>query len=36
MVDTLVAKSCTPCKGGIPPLTEGEADAFTNRFRSGS
>ena len=28
MVETLVAKSCTPCKGGIPPLTEGEAQTF--------
>ena len=25
MVETLTEKSCTPCKGGIPPLTEGEA-----------
>ena len=28
MIETLVAKSCTPCKGGIPPLTEGEAQSF--------
>ena len=21
MIDTLVAKTCTPCRGGIPPLT---------------
>jgi 4a-hydroxytetrahydrobiopterin dehydratase len=28
MVETLVGKSCTPCKGGIPPLTEGEAQSF--------
>ena len=28
MVETLVAKSCTPCKGGIPSLTEGEAQSF--------
>ena len=28
MVETLVRTSCTPCKGGIPPLTEGEAKTF--------
>ena len=28
MVDTLVGKSCTPCKGGIPPLTAQEAERF--------
>jgi 4a-hydroxytetrahydrobiopterin dehydratase len=28
MVETLDAKSCTPCKGGIPPLTEGEAQTL--------
>ena len=28
MVATLVAKSCTPCKGGIPPLTTEEAERF--------
>jgi len=28
MVETLVEKSCTPCKGGMPPLTEGEAQSF--------
>jgi 4a-hydroxytetrahydrobiopterin dehydratase len=28
MVETLVDKFCTPCKGGIPPLTEGEAETF--------
>ena len=27
MVDTLVGKTCTPCKGGIPPLTPEEAEA---------
>jgi len=26
MVDTLVGKTCTPCKGGIPPLTPQEAE----------
>ena len=28
MVETLTQKACTPCKGGIPPLTEGEAKAL--------
>jgi 4a-hydroxytetrahydrobiopterin dehydratase len=26
MADTLVGKTCTPCKGGIPPLTLLEAE----------
>ena len=26
MVDTLAAKTCTPCKGGIPPLPLQEAE----------
>jgi len=25
---TLADKSCTPCRGGIPPLTEAEAAAY--------
>ena len=28
MIDTLVAKTCTPCRGGIPPLTPQEAEHF--------
>ena len=28
MIDTLVAKTCTPCRGGIPPLTPQEAERF--------
>ncbi len=28
MVETLIEKTCTPCKGGIPPLTAGEAQTF--------
>ena len=28
MVDTLVTKTCTPCRGGIPPLTPQEAERF--------
>jgi len=26
MADTLTAKSCTPCKGGVAPLTHEEAE----------
>lgn len=28
MTETLVTKSCTPCRGGIPPLTPQEAKDF--------
>jgi len=28
MAGTFVGKSCTPCKGGIPPLTRQEAERF--------
>jgi 4a-hydroxytetrahydrobiopterin dehydratase len=28
MVDTLVGKTCTPCKGGVAPLTSQEAERF--------
>ena len=28
MPDTLAAKSCTPCRGGIPPLSIEEAERF--------
>lgn len=28
MVDTLVDKRCTPCKGGVSPLTPQEAEGF--------
>jgi 4a-hydroxytetrahydrobiopterin dehydratase len=28
MADTLAAKTCTPCKGGIPPLTPQQAEDF--------
>jgi 4a-hydroxytetrahydrobiopterin dehydratase len=28
MPGTLAEKSCTPCRGGIPPLTEQEAAAY--------
>ena len=28
MPNTLAAKSCTPCRGGIPPLTIEEAQGY--------
>lgn len=28
MVDTLEGKTCTPCKGGIPPLSPQEAEGL--------
>ena len=28
MTDELVDKTCTPCRGGIPPLTRPEAENF--------
>jgi hypothetical protein len=28
MADTLAAKTCSPCKGGIPPLTPQQAEGF--------
>ncbi|MBS0640592.1 MAG: 4a-hydroxytetrahydrobiopterin dehydratase [Acetobacteraceae bacterium] len=28
MAEMLVEKSCTPCRGGIPPLTSDEAEAL--------
>jgi hypothetical protein len=31
MTETLAEKTCTPCRGGIPPLTREEAE----RFRDG-
>jgi 4a-hydroxytetrahydrobiopterin dehydratase len=31
MADTLVGKSCTPCKAGIPPLTPEAAERFHQR-----
>ena len=29
--DQLVSKSCTPCRGGIPPLTPDEAKAHLHQ-----
>lgn len=31
MADTLVGKTCTPCKGGIPPLTSQEAERLNSQ-----
>jgi 4a-hydroxytetrahydrobiopterin dehydratase len=28
MSETLVSKTCTPCRGGIPPLTHEQAQLF--------
>jgi 4a-hydroxytetrahydrobiopterin dehydratase len=28
MTETLVIKTCTPCRGGIPPLTREQAELF--------
>ena len=28
MTETLAEKTCTPCRGGIPPLTHEEAERF--------
>jgi 4a-hydroxytetrahydrobiopterin dehydratase len=29
MTETLAEKKCTPCRGGIPPLTHEEAERFS-------
>jgi 4a-hydroxytetrahydrobiopterin dehydratase len=28
MAEALIEKTCTPCRGGVPPLTREEAEAF--------
>src|SRR5260370_37685717 len=28
MSETLVSKTCTPCRGGVPPLTREQAELF--------
>lgn len=30
MSDHLASKACTPCRGGIPPLTRAEAEGYLN------
>ena len=32
MADTLAAKTCTPCKGGIPPLTLEQVQDFQRQI----
>ena len=29
MSDNLLSKTCTPCRGGVPPLTRTEAEAYS-------
>ena len=36
MQTNLAEKSCTPCRGGVPPLTPEEAEAIAGRPRSGA
>jgi 4a-hydroxytetrahydrobiopterin dehydratase len=31
MTDELATKTCTPCRGGIPPLTPDEVETFQTR-----
>lgn len=31
MIEDLVAKTCTPCRGGVPPLTAAEARAYQEK-----
>lgn len=31
MTENLAGKTCTPCQGGIPPLTRDEAEKFRSR-----
>jgi 4a-hydroxytetrahydrobiopterin dehydratase len=31
MTTVLVAKTCTPCHGGVPPLTREEAEAYRSQ-----
>ena len=31
-MDNLSAKSCVPCKGGVPPLSEEESSAFLSQI----
>jgi hypothetical protein len=36
MAETLVEKVCTPCHGGVPPLTREEAERYLDLVRNGS
>ncbi|WP_298424945.1 4a-hydroxytetrahydrobiopterin dehydratase [Rhodoblastus sp.] len=31
MTDALSGKSCTPCRGGVPPLTRQEAETYASQ-----
>jgi 4a-hydroxytetrahydrobiopterin dehydratase len=31
MSDDLTSKTCTPCRGGVPPLTRAEAEGYSAR-----
>jgi 4a-hydroxytetrahydrobiopterin dehydratase len=31
MIDDLVTKKCTPCRGGVPPLVADEAKAYQDK-----
>jgi 4a-hydroxytetrahydrobiopterin dehydratase len=31
MIEDLTSKTCTPCRGGIPPLTKSEAQGYLTR-----
>jgi 4a-hydroxytetrahydrobiopterin dehydratase len=31
MSETLAEKKCTPCRGGVPPLTQAEAERFQSQ-----
>jgi 4a-hydroxytetrahydrobiopterin dehydratase len=31
MIETLAEKKCTPCRGGVPPLTLAEAKHFRSQ-----
>ena len=33
MAETLVEKVCTPCRGGVPPLTRDEAECYLDLVR---
>jgi hypothetical protein len=36
MTETLAQKTCTPCRGGIPPLTRDEAEKLRAKLPIGS
>jgi hypothetical protein len=36
MTEALASKTCTPCRGGIPPLTREQAELFMRGLRIGS